>query len=132
MTKSGFDLSEFRKKMEAVGERAIKVAQEVINDKSAEFENNLKKDCPVKTGGLKNSIVRTKCSNGSWYGYKVEFVGNAPNYEPYDKIANILNWGNERMAGTFFVNKNVSKLESIDKTIEARLDQLLNEQADLI
>lgn len=130
MTKSGFDLleTEIKKFKGAIKDEAIKVAQAVIDEKSAEFEEELKKNTPVKTGGLRKSIVRTKCIDGNWYGYKVDFEGYAPNKEAYAKIANLLNKGAPKISGTFFVDKAVRKLKDIDKIIDARIDKMIDDR----
>lgn len=98
-----------------------------IDEEVKVYERSVQDNTPVRTGRLKNSFKITKINSNKWYGYNAEFEGNAPNGEPYQKIANILNYGRPAddhsgaIAGTHFISKAIRKLKGMDDRIEARI-----------
>lgn len=108
---------------------ATKLAFESVIDEEVQgYEKRIQQSAPVKTGGLRASFtVKREFDRRNWYGYNAEFEGNAPNGEPYEKIANVLNYGRPAgdnggaVAGTFFVTKSIRKLKGMDERIEARI-----------
>lgn len=117
-------MSEAIDEVKDLGEQAVTVAKEVIDTEAKGFNNGVKNKIPVNTGGLKESFKfgRKTDKGDSWYGYEAEFEGNAPNGEPYEKIANILNYGTPTIAGSHFITKEVKKLKGMDNRIEARIE----------
>lgn len=112
--------------LDAVTKQAF---ESVIDEESAKFEQRIQSSVPVKTGKLKASFkIERKVDRRNWYGYNAEFEGNAPNGEPYQKIANILNYGRPAdenagaVAGTFFVTKAIRKLRGMDDRIKAKIE----------
>lgn len=107
-----------------------KIAEGVIDGEVQSFSERVTARVPVATGGLRNSFkVERDTSRGrNWYGYDASFEGNAPNGEPYEKIANILNYGTPHMAGTQFVSNAVRKLKGMDDRIEARIETELSQR----
>ncbi len=99
----------------------------VIDEEVKAYERGIKDNTPERTGGLKRSFKITNMYSSKWYGYSAEFEGNAPNGEPYQKIANILNYGKPAddhsgaIAGTHFISKAIRKLKGMDDRIEARI-----------
>ena len=79
-----------------------------------------------------SSFNLTRIDRGKgWYGYEAEFVGVSPEGVPYQKIANMLNYGREAgsdanhkwgaISGTHFISVAVKKLKGMDDRIEARI-----------
>ena len=118
------ELSEAFHELGKCGDIAIEATKEVIDEEAQKFEENIKKNTPVQTGGLRDSLERGKIKSSNYYGYEVNFEGNAPNGQPYQKIANIINYGSASgdKAGTMFISKAVKKLKGMDKRIEARIE----------
>lgn len=118
------ELSEFIESLGDLGDIAKDAAKSVIDTEVEKFSTNVESKIPVKTGGLKSSFNVSKVTDGgsSFYGYDAAFEGNAPNGEPYQKIANVINYGKENQAGTQFVSKAIRKLKGMDERIEARIE----------
>lgn len=111
-----------------VAECSRQALQSVVDEEVKAYENNIRAATPVRTGGLQNSLkVSRDSSKSGWYGYNVEFEGNAPNGEPYQKIANVLNYGKPAdehsgaIAGSHFITKAIGRLKGMDDRIEARI-----------
>ena len=114
-------------KLEGLGDIAISASRSVIDEEADRFQKNIVSDTPTRTGGLARSFTVQKKDIGGWYGYTAEFEGNAPNGTPYQKIANILNYGKSpteksgAISGTFFITRAIRKLKGMDDRIEARI-----------
>lgn len=126
ITKQLSDFLQTYSDIDAVTKQAF---ESVIDEEAGKFERQIQGSVPVKTGGLKASFkVERNIDRRNWYGYNAEFEGNAPNGEPYQKIANILNYGRPAddnagaIAGTFFVTKTIRKLKGMDDRIKARIE----------
>lgn len=116
------ELSEFLNGISAVGPLARKAAEQVIDTEVKSFTEAVEPRIPEDTGGLKRSYKVTKdTSRRNWYGYSILFDGYAPNGEPYEKIANIANYGTPYRAGSFFITKAIKRLRGMDDRIEARI-----------
>lgn len=121
------ELSEYLTQVSGKLGKAKEVAQEVIDYESDQFYERVDAKIPIATGGLKASLKKTKVeSKPGWYGYEIDFVGDAPNGEPYRKIANIINYGTPTGSGTFFVSNATRKLKGMTGRIEARIEQELS------
>ena len=109
---------------------ARKIAEGVIDSEAQSFSERVTERVPVATGGLRDSFkVERDTSRGrNWYGYDASFEGNAPNGQPYQKIANVLNYGTPHMAGTLFISNAVRKLKGMDDRIEARIEAELSQR----
>ena len=120
--------------LESVPGVAVEAMKEVVDEASETLYAGLENDVPVRTGGLRRSLKKAKASSPDWYGYKIEFEGNAPNGEPYQKIANVLNYGRGASetsggtAGEHFIEKNVRKLRGLNDKIEARFEAKINKK----
>lgn len=122
------ELSEFLTGTLEIGEATEQAFKSVIDGEVQTYENSIQAGVPIRTGGLKASFTVSKAQGRrNWYGYSAEFEGNAPNGEPYQKIANILNYGKPAddhsgaIAGTHFISKAIRKLKGMDDRIEARI-----------
>lgn len=118
------ELSSFLDGVKRAGAKARKIGEQVIDEEVKTFSLAVEPKIPENTGGLKRSFtVQRDTSRGfGWYGYSVTFVGNAPNGEPYEKIANIENYGTPYRAGSFFITKAIKGLRGMDARIEARIE----------
>lgn len=121
------EMSEFLNSVSSAASKARKIGEQVIDTEVQQFSGNVEPRIPVDTGGLKASYtVEKDTSRKNWYGYNVEFKGNAPNGEPYQKIANILNYGTPHIAGTFFITNAVKRLKGLTDRINARIEAELD------
>lgn len=117
------ELGEIMDDLRVVGSRARTVAQHVIDEEVSDYADRVTKAAPMDTGGLRASHhVQIDKERRGWYGYNAQFEGKAPNGEPYEKIANILNYGTPKQAGTRFVSKAVHRLKGLSNRIEARIE----------
>lgn len=125
------ELSEHFDRISATCEKARKIAEQVIDEEVQNFSERVESKIPINTGGLKRSYtVKRDTSKGkNWYGYSVSFEGNAPNGEPYEKIANILNYGTRHHAGVLFISHAVKRLKGMNNRINARIDIELDKQS---
>lgn len=122
----------FEEISDAVGD-SKEAAKAQIDDEAKDFKSRIIKGIPVKTGGLKGSFTFEKQNKEKdYYGYSSGFAGESPTGEPYEKIANVLNYGRKErkgtFAGTFFVSKAVRKLKGMDARIAARIDAHLKKR----
>ena len=120
--------------IKGLDEETKQAAREVIDEEAQSFYARVKAATPQKTGGLAASFKLTKINRGeNWYGYSAEFEGTAPNGTPYQKIANVLEYGrpasaedpHSAVAGRHFVRVAVQKLKGMDARIAARLASIL-------
>ena len=114
-----------------IGQTYINSLKKEIDRAIGEFSDFVSPEIPVETGGLKKSFKITKITTKrNWYGYRAEFEGNAPNGQPYEKIANVLNYGSPgKMAGKFFITRAVRRLKGLDDKIEKVFLSELNRKA---
>ena len=101
-----------------IPEVSLESVKEAVDIASNTFYNDIEKSTPVGlSGGLKGSFKQEKINNTDYYGYRNIFEGEDPNGVPYEKIANVLNYGTHdgRIEPNYFVTKAIRKLKSIDK-----------------
>lgn len=124
------EMSELLQGVAEVSQNAREIAEGVIDEEVKLFSERVERKIPVDTGGLKRAFtVKKDTGRGkNWYGYSATFEGNAPNGEPYQKIANIRNHGTPRKAGTFFITNAVKKLKGMTNRINARIDAELEKK----
>jgi len=116
-------LAEYFEKLETLGDMAVESIKEQIDIETDKVESDISGGIPADTGGLARSFKRTKTDTDKKYGYKLEFEGDAPNGEPYAKIANILNSGSSTIAPRRFVTKAVKKLKGLDDRAVQRFEE---------
>lgn len=118
------EISSFLDGIADVGAHARQIGEQVIDEEVKNFSERVEPRIPIKTGGLKRSytVKRDESKGKSYYGYSVTFEGNAPNGEPYEKIANIQNYGTPRHAGSFFITNAVRRLKGMTDRINARIE----------
>lgn len=116
-------LGEYFTKLANVGDLAIESIKEQIDIEAETVEKSLIDNTPHKTGGLKESLRKTKVDNrNNRYGYRLEYEGNAPNGTPYAKIANIINSGTSKIKPRRFITKAVRKLRGLDDRAANRFE----------
>lgn len=109
--------------LKTVGDKAVTVIKQQIDEETDDVERELQTNTPVKTGGLKASLKRTKINANMRYGYRLEYEGNAPDGTPYAKIANVLNNGSSTIKPKRFMTKAVKKLKGLDDRAAKRFKE---------
>lgn len=104
------------------GDKAIEAVKEQIDIEVNKLILQLESTTPRgATLGLLNSIRNSRITaKRNWYGYSVEFVGQDRKGVPYQKIANILNYGTSFIKGTRFITKAIHNLKNMDERIYER------------
>ena len=122
------EMSEYFNSLTEKTEQAVEAIKEQIDIEAEEFRKQLEQTAPKgATLGLLNSLRKTKLVvRRKWYGYSVEFEGYNKKGEPYQKIANILNYGTITIQGTRFISRAIRKLKGMDERIENRFKTKLN------
>ncbi len=122
------EMSEYFNSLTEKTEQAVEAIKEQIDIEAEEFRKQLEQTAPKgATLGLLNSLRKTKLVvRRKWYGYSVEFEGYNKKGEPYQKIANILNYGTSTIQGTRFISRAIRKLKGMDERIENRFKTKLN------
>ena len=122
-------LAEYFEELGSYGEYAIEAIKEQIDIEVEKLVNQLEQTTPRgATLGLLNSLRQSKIvAKQNWYGYSVEFVGENRKGVPYQKIANILNYGTSTIKGTRFINKAIHNLKDMDARIYERFQRKIKE-----
>ena len=122
-------LTEYFEELGNYGDYAIEAIKEQIDIEVEKLVNQLEQTTPRgATLGLLNSLRQSKIvAKQNWYGYSVEFVGENRKGVPYQKIANILNYGTSTIKGTRFINKAIHNLKDLDARIYERFQRKLKE-----
>ena len=122
-------LSEYFEEISEYGDYAIEAIKEQIDLEVDKLVNVLEQTTPRgATLGLLNSIRQSKIvAKPNWYGYSVEFTGENRKGVPYQKIANILNYGTSTIKGTRFINKAIHNLKDMDERIYERFQRKIKE-----
>ena len=116
------ELEEYFNNIGTFGEKAIEAVKEQIDIEVNKLVLKLESTTPRgATLGLLNSLRNSKITaKRNWYGYSVEFVGQDRKGVPYQKIANILNYGTSFIKGTRFITKAIHNLKNMDERIYER------------
>ena len=120
------ELSDYLEKLTAVGDIAVEAVKTQIDIEADRTESEIRKNTPTDTGGLAESLTRTKVDRAGRYGHRLEYEGNAPDGTPYAKIANILNHGTSTIKPRRFIAKAVRKLKGLDDRAAARFEEQAN------
>ena len=122
-------LAEYFEQISDYGEYAIEAIQEQIDLEVENLIKQLESTTPRgATLGLLNSLKKSKIvARYKWYGYSVEFEGQNRKGVPYQKIANILNYGTSYIKGTRFINKAIRNLKDMDDRIYERFKNKIKE-----
>jgi len=116
------ELTDYFESIRKYGDKAIEVIQEQIDIEAEIVRAELEKDAPKgATLGLLRSLTKVKITaRRNWYGYSVTFEGKNERGEPYQKLANILNYGTSTIKGTRFISRAIHKLKGMDDRIAER------------
>lgn len=116
------ELEEYFNNIGTFGEKAIEAVKEQIDIEVNKLVLQLESTTPRgATLGLLNSLRNSRITaKRNWYGYSVEFVGQDRKGVPYQKIANILNYGTSFIKGTRFITKAIHNLKNMDVRIYER------------
>lgn len=115
-------LTEYFEELADFGDLAVQAVQEQIDIEVEKLMTQLEATTPRgKTWGLVNSLRQSRIvARRNWYGYSIEFVGENSKGVPYQKIANILNYGTSYIKGTRFITKAIHNLKGMDDRINER------------
>lgn len=125
--------------LENIGTEATESIKEEVDKFSNQYENDIRTSIPKKSGDLENSFKMKKDINSiNWYGYNFRFEGVDKNNIPYEKIANVLNYG--RQAGYTdkgrryptitpkrFIEKAIRKLKKLNPAIDENFESKMQE-----
>lgn len=116
------ELEEYFNNIGTFGDKAIEAVKEQIDIEVNKLILQLESTTPRgATLGLLNSLKNSRITaKRNWYGYSVEFVGQDRKGVPYQKIANILNYGTSFIKGTRFITKAIHNLKNMDERIYER------------
>lgn len=116
------ELEEYFNNIGTFGDKAIEAMKEQIDIEVNKLILQLESTTPRgATLGLLNSLRNSRITaKRNWYGYSVEFVGQDRKGVPYQKIANILNYGTSFIKGTRFITKAIHNLKNMDERIYER------------
>ncbi len=116
------ELEEYFNNIGTFGDKAIEAVKEQIDIEVNKLVLQLESTTPRgATLGLLNSLRNSRITaKRNWYGYSVEFVGQDRKGVPYQKIANILNYGTSFIKGTRFITKAIHNLKNMDERIYER------------
>ena len=111
---------------------------ETLIDKSALAEQSVKEQIDIdaeelykaveagsdsKSGRMKGSLKKREITDrDKWYGWSITFDGNHPDGTPYQKIANIRNYGTSKVKGTRFISRAIRKLKGLDARAAERFE----------
>jgi hypothetical protein len=117
---------------ESIGEYsefAVNAIKEQIDIETEKLVLQLEQTTPRgATLGLLNSLRKSKITvKYNWYGYSIEFEGQNRKGVPYQKIANILNYGTSYIKGTRFIDKAIRNLKNMDDRIYARFQNKIKQ-----
>jgi len=108
--------------------KSKEVIKQQVDIEAEALQAQLLKTTPRRYGNLVRSLSKVEVTNRhNWYGWRLEFEGNDPHGTPFQKIANILNFGSSTIKGTRFISKAIRKLRGMDDRIAKRFESLTDE-----
>lgn len=121
MSKVNDELDSFLENLSHIGRDAISATTEVIDEESTLLFENIKESTPIRSGGLKNSLViRRKNDSPTRYGYIIDYEGYNEQGVAYSKIARTLNKGTKTVSATRHIDRAIRKLKGLDDRIYER------------
>jgi hypothetical protein len=134
-------MNDYLESISDLGDEVFDVFKKTIDEAAQQYEQDIVPGIPSgETKGLAASFTVEKELKGSkWYGYKAEFKGENERGDPYQKIANVLNYGRPAgtsrsgrgygaITGTHFITNAVSKLQGLSERINENIDNVLRER----
>jgi hypothetical protein len=121
------ELAEYLETVGGLGNKSKAAIMEQVDIDAKAVYDALQRNAPRDTGGLVASLLKSRCTvKRNWYGWSLEFQGNHPDGTPYQKIANILNYGNSERPGTRFITNAIRQLKGMDDRIADRYEKQSN------
>ena len=122
-------LADYFESLGEYSEFAVNAIKEQIDIETEKLVLQLEQTTPRgATLGLLNSLRKSKITvKYNWYGYSIEFEGQNRKGVPYQKIANILNYGTSYIKGTRFIDKAIRNLKNMDDRIYARFQNKIKQ-----
>lgn len=121
-------MEEFIKKtIEPIPEETLRIMKQEIDTAAQDVYDFLKTTTPVgRSGGLLKSLQKNRSNKREYYGYDIEYVGEDDKGVPYQKIANILNYGtnDKRIPAKYFLKRAQRRLKGLDEKINERIGSL--------
>lgn len=118
-------LADFFNELGNLGDIVQDCIKEQIDYEVNLLKQNISSTTPRgKTLGLWSSLSQSQITaRYNWYGWSVTFEGENEKGVPYQKIANILNYGTSHIQGTRFISKAIRKLKNMDDRILERIEK---------
>ena len=117
------ELNDYLESVGTLGDKGKQAIKEQVDIEAEVVRAELARTAPRNSGGLVQSLLKAPCQvRRNWYGYRIEFQGKNEHGEPYQKIANILNYGTSNFQGTRFISKAIRKLRGMDDRIAQRFE----------
>jgi len=117
------ELTEYLESLSSIGDMSKAAVREQVDIEAEKVRDILARTAPRDTGGLARSLRKVEITTrAKWYGWRIEFEGDDPNGVPYQKIANVLNFGSSTIQGTRFISKAIRKLKGMDARIVERFE----------
>ena len=122
------ELTEYLEGLTKIGDITKTAVREQVDIEAEKVRALLEKTAPRgETGGLIRSLAKAEITTRhNWYGFRIEFEGNNEQGVPYQKIANVLNFGTSHIQGTRFISKAIRKLKGMDKRIAERFEEKMD------
>ena len=133
-------MNDYLKSLENLGDEAIDAFKKTIDDAVDTYNVNISPEIPYNSGELKASFTVEEDRRGSkYYGYKAYFKGENSDGQPFEKIANVLNYGRKAgetksgrkygaITGTHFITNAIRNLKGLNDRINENIDAVLKEK----
>ena len=122
------ELTEYLESLSSIGDMSKAAVREQVDIEAEKVRDILERTAARDTGGLVRSLRKVEITTRSnWYGFRIEFEGDDPNGVPYQKIANVLNFGSSTIQGSRFISKAIRKLKGMDARIAERFNKKTQE-----
>jgi hypothetical protein len=108
--------------LEKLGAIAVESIKEQIDIEADAMESALRDTTPKGSGGLARSLAATSIDTPKRYGRKLLYDGENERGIPYEKIANILEYGTSSIRPRRFIRKVVKQLKGLDDRAAERFE----------
>jgi hypothetical protein len=122
------EMQEFiNKEITPMPEKALNILKKEIDIAAQDVYNFLTINTPKgETGGLVKSLQKKRSTQNQYYGYDIEYAGEDAEGVPYQKIANILNFGKKdgTLPAKYFLKRAQRRLKGLDDKINEKIGRL--------
>ena len=117
-------LADYFENISKFGDLAIEAIKEQVDIEVRTVLDSLERSTPQgQTKGLIMSLKNAQITaRHEWYGYSVSFDGEDKHGTPYQKIANILNYGTSTIKPLRFIDKAIKNLKGLDDRAKVRFE----------